>query len=103
MPALIHSTDIPDLYWRSAGIPFAFYDPPSSLTPEQYASLYRTSPISLVRSAVTPTLVMLGSNDSRICPEQGKMWYHALIHGDTEAKLVCFKGENHPIDATVRG
>lgn len=98
---MIHSTDIPDIISSSSGVPYPYSDPPHSFTPEEYSILYRCSPMANAHKARTPTLLLLGADDGRVSPEQGKMWYHALKMNGVEAELLIFPKNRHVLIGTV--
>jgi dipeptidyl aminopeptidase/acylaminoacyl peptidase len=51
--------------------------------------------------ARTTTLLLLGADDGRVSPEQGKMWYHALKKNGVEAELLIFPRNRHVLNGTV--
>ena len=77
------------------------------LSPEVYAQLHSLSPLKLVDAVVTPTLLMIGANDRRVPPDQGRTWYHALqskVGGRKEkvgTEMMWFPGNGHALDSTV--
>lgn len=62
--------------------------------PDIYA---RTSPITYVRQARTPTLIQHGENDRRVPIANGYELYQALRDRGVEAQMVVYKGFGHGI------
>lgn len=50
-----------------------------------------------------PTLLVLGTDDLRVPPSQGKAWYHALKGHGEEAKMLLFPENGHPIETVWAG
>ncbi|KIM27092.1 hypothetical protein M408DRAFT_330224 [Serendipita vermifera MAFF 305830] len=97
VPAMYATTDIPDWTTVECGIP---YDPNAVLTPQQYETLYKMSPIQYVDKVVTPVLLRIGDVDQRVPPSQGKEYYHLLrARGMGEKVQMLWYPENsHPLD-----
>ena len=62
--------------------------------PEAYA---RSSPITFVRKAKTPTLVLHGDRDSEVPTPQGYEFWHALKTLGVPTELVIYENEGHSI------
>ncbi|HZH99416.1 MAG TPA: prolyl oligopeptidase family serine peptidase, partial [Fimbriimonadaceae bacterium] len=80
-------TDIPDFtrqYLKST--PWA--------DPEIYA---KTSPITFVKGAKTPTLIQTGSNDARVPVANSHQLYRALQDQGVPSKLILYNGFGHGI------
>ncbi len=92
----ISSSDIPDWYFEESGIPF---EPTSLVTSEVYAKLWAMSPLSHVDKVRTPTLLLLGDQDARVSPTQGKSFYHALKGRGRDVEMLMFKGDSHPLES----
>jgi dipeptidyl aminopeptidase/acylaminoacyl peptidase len=68
-------------------------------TPWDDAEIYRkTSPISYVKNAKTPTLIQHGDQDKRVPPPNAFELYRALRDRGVPCKLILYKGFGHPID-----
>jgi len=68
-------------------------------TPWEDAEIYRkTSPITYVNKAKTPTLIQQGDQDKRVPPPNSYELYQALKDRGVPVKLVFFKGFGHAID-----
>lgn len=63
--------------------------------PEIYA---RTSPMTFIKKARTPTLIQHGENDRRVPIPNAYELYQGLLDQGVEAKLVVYKGFGHGID-----
>jgi dipeptidyl aminopeptidase/acylaminoacyl peptidase len=68
-------------------------------TPWNDPEVYRkTSPISYVSRANTPTLIQHGDQDKRVPPPNSFELYQALKDRNVPVKLVLYKGFGHPIN-----
>jgi len=68
-------------------------------TPWDDPSIYeKTSPISYVSKAKTPTLIQHGDQDKRVPPPNSFELYQALKDRGVPVKLILYKGFGHPID-----
>ncbi len=68
-------------------------------TPWDDPEIYRkTSPISYVKAAKTPTLIQHGELDKRVPPPNAFELYRALKDRAVESRLVIYKGFGHAID-----
>jgi len=68
-------------------------------TPWEDPEIYRkTSPISYVGSAKTPTLIQHGDQDKRVPPPNSFELYQALKDRGVPVKLILYKGFGHPIN-----
>ena len=63
--------------------------------PEVYA---KTSPISTIQQAKTPTLIQQGSNDKRVPVPDSFELYRGLQDHGVPARLILYKGFGHGID-----
>ncbi|MEM7484344.1 MAG: S9 family peptidase [Bacteroidota bacterium] len=64
---------------------------------ENFEHYWKFSPISLVGTIETPTMVMVGMNDLRTPPSEAKQLYHALKLRKIETVLVEIPGASHGI------
>jgi dipeptidyl aminopeptidase/acylaminoacyl peptidase len=62
--------------------------------PDVYA---RSSPITFIKKAKTPTLVLHGDRDSEVPTPQGYEFWHALKTLGVPTQLVIFDGEGHAV------
>lgn len=63
---------------------------------ENFEKVWGASPIKYAHQSKTPTLILHGTNDPRIHPEQGLQLYRALkLHGQAPVRLVWYPGEGH--------
>jgi len=68
-------------------------------TPWEDPEIYRkTSPITYVNKAKTPTLIQQGDQDKRVPPPNSYELYQALKDRGVPVKLVFYKGFGHPIN-----
>jgi dipeptidyl aminopeptidase/acylaminoacyl peptidase len=68
-------------------------------TPWDDAEIYRkTSPITYVNRARTPTLIQQGDQDKRVPPPNSYELYQALKDRGVPVKLIFYKGFGHPIN-----
>ncbi|GAA5863549.1 hypothetical protein JCM3774_006521 [Rhodotorula dairenensis] len=99
-------TDIPDWCYEEAAIPYPLEGPPSLVSPEEYRRMYDISPLRHAHRVTTPTLLLIGLEDRRVPPNQGRAWYHALKkpsegRGPVNVEMMTFPGNSHPIAETV--
>ncbi|HXB68371.1 MAG TPA: S9 family peptidase [Candidatus Acidoferrales bacterium] len=68
-------------------------------TPWEDPEIYKkTSPITYVSRARTPTLIQHGDQDKRVPPPNAFELYQALKDRGVPAKLILYKGFGHPIN-----
>jgi dipeptidyl aminopeptidase/acylaminoacyl peptidase len=68
-------------------------------TPWEDPEIYRkTSPITYVNKAKTPTLIQHGDQDKRVPPPNAFELYQALRDHGVPTKLILYKGFGHPIN-----
>ncbi|HTX34116.1 MAG TPA: S9 family peptidase [Bryobacteraceae bacterium] len=68
-------------------------------TPWDDPEIYRkTSPITYVHNAKTPTLIQQGDQDKRVPPPDSYELYQALKDRGIPVKLIFYKGFGHPIN-----
>jgi dipeptidyl aminopeptidase/acylaminoacyl peptidase len=68
-------------------------------TPWEDPEIYKkTSPITYVNRARTPTLIQHGDQDKRVPPPNSFELYQALKDRGVPAKLILYKGFGHPIN-----
>jgi dipeptidyl aminopeptidase/acylaminoacyl peptidase len=57
----------------------------------------RSAPVSFVKNAKTPTLVLVGERDGECPAPQSREFWHALKTLGVETQLVIYPGEGHAI------
>ncbi len=68
-------------------------------TPWEDPEIYKkTSPITYINRAKTPTLIQHGDQDKRVPPPNAFELYQALKDRGVPAKLILYKGFGHPIN-----
>jgi dipeptidyl aminopeptidase/acylaminoacyl peptidase len=68
-------------------------------TPWDDPEIYKkTSPITYVNQAKTPTLIQQGDQDKRVPPPNSYELYQALKDRNVPVKLIFYKGFGHPIN-----
>jgi dipeptidyl aminopeptidase/acylaminoacyl peptidase len=68
-------------------------------TPWEDPEIYRkTSPITYINNAKTPTLIQQGDQDKRVPPPNSYELYQGLKDRGVPTKLVFYKGFGHPIN-----
>lgn len=83
-------------FWGSSDIGWLFTRPFAAKPPwEDFANLWRQSPIAWIAGARTPTLVIHSEQDLRCDKEQGVQVYWALKTLGVETELVLFPEESH--------
>lgn len=95
--AMISDTDIPDWCYAEAGIDFNPSKP--NFQVENYSKLYGMSPISRIKERVSPALLMLGEDDRRVPPSQGKRWAEKLIGNGHSVTTLMFPDTGHALDS----
>lgn len=53
---------------------------------EMQVKMFKCSPIIHVGKVKAPTLLCIGSNDLRVPPSQGKLWYQRLKANNVKTK-----------------
>ncbi|XP_054752252.2 acylamino-acid-releasing enzyme-like [Lytechinus pictus] len=92
--AMLGGTDIPSWTMTEAGIDFDFTIPPSA---EMYAKMFNCSPMAHVHKVKAPTLIMLGSDDLRVPPQQGIRYHQMLKAQGVKTRLLMYPDNSHPI------
>ncbi|XP_043598877.1 acylamino-acid-releasing enzyme-like isoform X3 [Bombus pyrosoma] len=63
---------------------------------EMFVKMFKCSPIIHVNSVKAPTLLCIGSNDLRVPPSQGKLWFQRLKANDVKTKMLVYN-DNHSL------
>ena len=69
------------------------------LREEDVARLWRRSPMSTVSNVTCRSLILLGADDLRVPPTQGKQWARQLRTRGKEVACVIYPDNNHPLAA----
>lgn len=96
--AMFTISDIPD--WCAAEINYTFDE--SKITEsnqvEMCVKMFNCSPIVHAHKVKAPTLLCIGTNDLRVPPSQGKLWYHRLKANNVKTKMLVYE-DNHPLNS----
>ncbi|XP_043675142.1 acylamino-acid-releasing enzyme-like isoform X1 [Vespula pensylvanica] len=63
---------------------------------EMFIKMFSCSPIVHVDKVKAPTLICIGTNDLRVPPSQGKLWYHRLKANNVKTKMLVYE-DNHQL------
>ena len=83
---------------RFVPLPLAFLSAISFFGASVYddpAVYARSSPINFIKSAKTPTLIVVGERDGGCPPPQSMEFWHALQELKVDTQLVIYPGEGH--------
>ncbi len=81
------TTDIP---WEDYYVHWGYW------THEDWQDVYSRSPLKYAHQSKTPTLILHGTQDTRVPPSQGLELYRALkLHGKAPVRLIWYNGEGH--------
>ncbi|XP_078036139.1 acylamino-acid-releasing enzyme isoform X1 [Augochlora pura] len=69
---------------------------PEEAQVEMVVKMFKCSPIIHVGKVKAPTLLCIGSNDLRVPPSQGKLWYQRLKANNVKTKMLLYE-DNHPL------
>lgn len=96
--AMFTISDIPD--WCAAEINYLFDEKnvTESNLMEICAKMFSCSPIIHAHKVKAPTLLCIGTDDLRVPPSQGKLWYHRLNARDVKTKMLVYE-DNHPLSS----
>ncbi|KAF9585024.1 hypothetical protein BGW38_004231 [Lunasporangiospora selenospora] len=109
IPALTGGTDIVDWGYAVTGLDYDMAAPPTATLsdPETFKRLRAASPMEHVTKVVTPTLMLLGSGDRRVPPQQGITWWQARQNvikqekrqgKESINKINIYHGTGHALD-----
>ena len=93
---MVASTDIPDWCYSEFGL--AFNPAGQRLDAATYDYLYSRSPIASAHRVVAPVMLLLGEQDQRVPPSQGRNFYHFLKGKGNVVDMLCFPGNGHGLD-----
>ncbi|XP_030828374.1 acylamino-acid-releasing enzyme isoform X1 [Strongylocentrotus purpuratus] len=95
LAAMLGGTDIPSWTMTEAGMDFDFKIAPSA---EMYAKMFNCSPMAHIDKVRAPTLLMLGSDDLRVPPQQGIRYHEMLKARGVKTRLLMYPDNSHPIN-----
>ncbi|GAA6057111.1 hypothetical protein JCM3770_002085 [Rhodotorula araucariae] len=99
-------TDIPDWCFVEADVAYPLGAPPPVVDPSTFKRFHEISPLRHAGAVKAPTLLLIGLDDRRVPPNQGRAWFHALQRraageDKVDVEMLAFPGNGHPIDSTV--
>lgn len=94
--SMVSTTDIPD--WSFCESSNEKYSHSAVPTRETYAKMLEASPIARIEKVKAPCLILLGRDDLRVPPTQGKEWakLYKVLGGNV--KVYEYEGNSHPIN-----
>ncbi|EDV25903.1 uncharacterized protein TRIADDRAFT_24080, partial [Trichoplax adhaerens] len=92
--SMLNVTDIPDWCYVEAGFKWDFRNLSSS---DVYSKMINQSPMNYISQVRTPTLILLGEDDERVPPYQGREFFRALKARGIETRLLSYPGNNHSL------
>ncbi|KAI5481823.1 alpha/beta-hydrolase [Pseudohyphozyma bogoriensis] len=96
---VLAASDIPHWPVAESGVPHKTAALPTTLTIPQIERLMECSPITHIDKVETPSLILLGEEDHRLRPSQGKSWYHSLVRiGKAKTACKIYPVEVHALD-----
>jgi len=99
---MIATTDIPDWCYAEFGLEFPPKDEKDADGKVKgkfalYATLQEASPIAHVDAVQAPVLLLIGEQDQRVPPSQGKNYYHSLRERSKVVDMLYFPGNGHSL------
>lgn len=96
---MVESTDIPEWSWVETGVgdEFGFAKNPD---PQLLSTMWTKSPICYMKNVKVPTLILLGKNDLRVPPSQGKKYYYHLRARNVPVRMYVFD-DNHALSTVA--
>jgi dipeptidyl aminopeptidase/acylaminoacyl peptidase len=91
-------TDIPDWCFSEVGLPYNERTVPS---PDDYALMFRCSPIAHLQRVKTPILIMLGNNDWRVPMTQSLDYYKALKARGVQTRMLVYPDAQHSLNDRI--
>lgn len=95
---MVATTDIPDWCFAEAGINDYDVRSPRVMTPQDYETMYKKSPASVLQNVKAPVLLLLGDGDRRVPPTEGLWYFHHLTALKKQAKVLMFPDVGHALD-----
>ncbi|KAG0337520.1 hypothetical protein BG000_005312 [Podila horticola] len=111
IPALTAVSDIGEWGYAVNGVPFDMGAPPTATlgNVDVFRKLRISSPMEHVEKVTAPTLMLLGSGDRRVPPQQGITWWQARQNQIKKAgkqgtregvnRIQMFEGTGHALDS----
>ena len=97
LAAMFTISDIPDWCAAEVNYPFDESTPmPEADQVEMLVKMFKCSPIIHAGKVKAPTLLCIGTNDLRVPPSQGKLWYQRLKANNVKTKMLIYE-DNHPL------
>jgi acylaminoacyl-peptidase len=101
--AMVSDTDISDWCFTETGIVYDTNDakfllPEGLLVNTEYGAMFKASPCNFVGKSVSPCMIMLGKDDRRVPPSQGKRFAEVLKARGHEVKVLLFGQNGHALD-----
>lgn len=90
---MVALTDIPDWCYSEFGLKGT-----ARLDSAGYAYLFRNSPSFHAQDIIAPVMLLLGEQDQRVPPSQGRNLYHLLKGKGTPVDMLCFPGKGHSLE-----
>lgn len=97
LPSMSYSTDILDWTFGQLGFEYS-QNRPKPLTEEQLLIQLARSPSHYVQDVKTPTMIILGEQDCRVAPFQGRVWNTWLKANGVRTSLLSFPDAGHALD-----
>lgn len=69
-----------------------------SMSAEELNLMFERSPSKYSKNVKCPTLVMLGAQDLRVPPSQGKYWVNLIKGNGVECQVLVFPDANHGLE-----
>lgn len=92
------ASDIMDWTFGQLGLPYDL-QAPRAVTADEAARIFERSPIAHVDHVKTPTLVLIGEQDKRVPPFQGRAWHYWLKGKGVPSTLHSFPDTGHSLDS----
>lgn len=97
IPELASTSDIPDWSYSQFGIPYN-HPSPAFVSQQLFDKLHAASPITYANKIKAPVLLLIGEDDQRVPPSQGKALYSYLKGAEREVDILMFPKNSHPLD-----
>jgi acylaminoacyl-peptidase len=91
----VSMSDIPDWCYVECGFKFSEQ---YKFDAQVHTRMLEMSPVYLVNSVRTPTLIMVGTNDRRVPMAQGVDFYRYLQANQVKSRLIVYPGAQHALN-----
>ncbi|XP_033098195.1 acylamino-acid-releasing enzyme-like [Anneissia japonica] len=98
MASKLGATDIPDWNYTESGLGDYYHSRLPSA--EVYGTMFQKSPLSHVDKVKTPTMIMIGTADKRVPPQQGYEFARALQARGIKTRVLSYQDDNHSLAKT---